>query len=510
MKKIRVLSFDFDGCLFNALFFDNKESRLNVVKSNSQLLNSLKEKNPQFEKTIVLVGSNRQSMQSDLSNSFGGSIQKGSCFPRIKEVAEHLNAELDSFLLADVYANSPAGTAFKKVCDELNGEVFYENYYPEATDDYDPNESEEAKKERIAAYRKKVDEARKKKRERDNRHADWAFDDTKVTILYAQMHKIATENPNAEIEYDFYDDKLYILDALDVFFNKNRYLIPKNVTLKLHHYGPLGADNKLTADQKTKMVGEGDADYSYCDTVKLMARDDLQEKVMIEQVDVANNLDIVKFNQELKQLKVNEKNKVFKRTAKFSGLMLAGVMIAGVSIAATAVSFGLLTPFSGIGITIGMTLLAKSFSMMAAAIGIGVFAAGVVGTAISSKKASRYDTDMNINLEKTNNEEQAVLAKHSNNASVNSADSMSNVSKTTLAEQERSSTQSSKPVPVAVSEPTANNTDSTDNASKITSAKNMTLGFVERRSTQSSKPVSVPKPTTEANHDGVIVPSAGR
>ncbi len=38
-------------------------------------------------------------------------------------------------------------------------------------------------------------------------HSDWLFDETKATIIYAQMHKIANENPNEEIVFDFYDDR---------------------------------------------------------------------------------------------------------------------------------------------------------------------------------------------------------------------------------------------------------------------------------------------------------------
>ncbi len=64
---IRVLSFDFDGCLFNIDYINSKAK--DVVHSNEVFLNKIKQENKEFEKAYTLVGSNRQSLNIDLVNS---------------------------------------------------------------------------------------------------------------------------------------------------------------------------------------------------------------------------------------------------------------------------------------------------------------------------------------------------------------------------------------------------------------------------------------------------------
>lgn len=217
---IRVLSFDFDGCLFhsNYIFSEQKD----VVKSNHAFLNKIKEENKEFTKAYTFVGSNRQSFAIDIINS----RSKGSCFPAVKQVSDFLGTTLDTMLLADIYGDLPDGTSYARATNQNNQE----------------------------------------------KHSEWLFDETKATILYAQMHKIANENPNEEIVFDFYDDRgigaikpVDILEHLHNFYEKNQYLIPSNVTLRLHQYA--GAEVTPIAQIK----GTGFIDQNYRQTVKDLA-----------------------------------------------------------------------------------------------------------------------------------------------------------------------------------------------------------------------------------------------
>jgi hypothetical protein len=234
---IRVLSFDFDGCLFHRDYNHSEEK--DVVRSNRDFLNKIKTDNSTFTFTQVytFVGSARQSKKID-----GGG--KGSCLPAIEQVSEHLGTTLDTFLLADIFGNLPDGTSFARAKDK----------------DYREN-------------------------------SDWLFDESKVTIMYAPMHKIANKHSDEEIILDFYDDKSNckhpnpkygeLLERLADFYAYYSHLIPANVTLRLHHY----AGQEVTPI--TAIEGTGFIDANYRQTVK-----DLSQQA----VNVAFNANNVAFN----------------------------------------------------------------------------------------------------------------------------------------------------------------------------------------------------------------------
>lgn len=215
---IRVLSFDFDGCLFHRGYInsDNKD----VVKSNEAFLETIRKENKEFTTVYSIVGSNRQSYNVDVANSWG----KGSCFPAIKTVSDHLNTKLDTFLLADIFGDLPIGTSYSRATSSQKHEM---------------------------------------------EHHDWMFDETKATLIYAQIHKIANQHPNEPIILDFYDDRGNrarvnhdILEQLRDFYTTHHGLIPANVTLRLNHY----AGGEITLMNEIK--GTGFIDENYQQTVK--------------------------------------------------------------------------------------------------------------------------------------------------------------------------------------------------------------------------------------------------
>lgn len=77
----------------------------------------------------------------------------------------------------------------------------------------------------------------------------WEFDDTKITLLFAQMHHLADKHRGKQIVLHFMDDRKDIYDTLIQFFGSNPQFMPDNVTLKLSQYMPYGPDAKREEDR---------------------------------------------------------------------------------------------------------------------------------------------------------------------------------------------------------------------------------------------------------------------
>ncbi len=233
-KQISVQSLDFDGCLFNMNYIWQKGNK-KLIQNNELLLNEIVKKiqNDKADEVILMVGSNRQSQAIDLINFKPG---KGTCFPEMEilraEVQRRVNVpcRIDYYLLADTYGNLPAGESFKKILSAQN----------------DPT--------RRALLQ----------------HAGWVFDDSKLTVLYAQMHRIAMRYPESDILYHFYDDREFdILAGLKRFFSQHSDLIPYNTTAFLYQYDGT-ATPELLSEIKGDESGGIDCDYEL--SVKKIAR----------------------------------------------------------------------------------------------------------------------------------------------------------------------------------------------------------------------------------------------
>lgn len=216
---IRVLSFDFDGCLVNQAYAENRD----IIASNQQLLDAIKENNTAFDKIYTFNGSNRQSWAINQWDE----NKVESCFPAMQRISQYLNVDLDTFLLADVFGNLEPGTSFQRATNK--------NYR--------------------------------------GSHADWTVDMSKAIILYAQIHKIACEHACDRITYDFYDDDKSKIRELSTFYHRNAHLIPCNVTLRLNHYA--GADMTLIGECQ----GRGFIDENYYERTKALTN---QAKVVSE------------------------------------------------------------------------------------------------------------------------------------------------------------------------------------------------------------------------------------
>lgn len=224
--RINIRSFDFDGCIFNRNYH-HSVTQNRLIEANEKLISnlSLEMLQEQYHEIVFMVGSNRQSLDIDTTNAEGGT---GSCYPALQQLSDEfqkrvspIKCRVDQYLLADTYGKTPKGMNFQKAIEK----------------------------------------------DKDFNFVRWLFDDSKLTVLYAQIHHAATQYPDAEIVFDFYDDRYVqrdILKGLGDFFNKNPDLVPRNVKLRLHCYA--GEEVKDVAT----IQGTGLIDTSYEEHIHLM------------------------------------------------------------------------------------------------------------------------------------------------------------------------------------------------------------------------------------------------
>lgn len=205
--RINVISLDFDGCLSNNTFQNADNS--DIIAANHELLSKLAADTNDnfFQAGYLMDGSGRQDLRVEFNNSKPPS-KKGRCFPALKKIEEHLNNisrkvkfKLDTYLLGDRDKHEYGGLFTQGLMDD------YEKFIANSSKNF-PDES-------------------------------------KLMILYAQMHRMSKLHPNSEITFDFYDDKENVLEGLSQFFEANRDFMPPNVILRLHHYNGEVIDGKL-------------------------------------------------------------------------------------------------------------------------------------------------------------------------------------------------------------------------------------------------------------------------
>lgn len=262
---IIVYSFDFDGCIFNRYYLELSQQgdADALAKANPQLFNHI-QKTAKGKSVILMVGSNRQDYGIDYTNT----IKKGkyiteSCFTALSSISAYLknilgiDNEFDTYLLADTTNKLIPGSSFLKA-------------------------------EKAIAQRNK--EVIKSDDEETAEHPTWMplSDESKLSVLYAQIHRIASLHPHTEaITYTFYDDRQDILDNLYQVFSQNPNLIPPNVTLQLYQYS---GDEVVPYQQE--IIGQGElADYYYADTIKSLV-------AAAEEMDYASrdfNVNLAKF-----------------------------------------------------------------------------------------------------------------------------------------------------------------------------------------------------------------------
>jgi hypothetical protein len=229
-RKINLKLYDVDGCLFH--IFQNMVPETPVerwlLESNENFLREeISQINEEtFDLVIISYGTNRQDYAHDELNA----RSSHSCAPILPILQSYfsprVNARvvLDPFLMADVYNDVTAGTSYEMMLNEIyNGNT--------------------------------------------QKHCRWIFDDTKPTIIYANAHRTACLNPDAQsIIIDFIDDRVDILQFLLDFYSNAPDLLPWNVTLRFHQY--FGGDIQHYSKH---VQGTGVIDKNYQWSVRLLA-----------------------------------------------------------------------------------------------------------------------------------------------------------------------------------------------------------------------------------------------
>ena len=218
MKDIKILAFpiDADGCVYNppyheargallaSLFHSNnpqlseaEEAKI-VIESIPLLIEDLIKKIVQAKpsKVIFMVGSNRQSKPQDVyTQEYFGT---GPFMPALAAIKNKIENEF-----------------------KANGSPIEFELDQSLLDDF----------------------VRKDLRDEARGHDPIWFDDTKCNIVYTQLHRVASRNPEANsIEYHFYDDHTSFFTHMSELYSNESYLLPKNTSLHMSKYGKKHGD----------------------------------------------------------------------------------------------------------------------------------------------------------------------------------------------------------------------------------------------------------------------------
>lgn len=250
-------SFDYDGCMaiFNHFKFSSSDweiciSRIHVI---AEILNSaLKE---DVEQILLLNGSARQSARHDIYCRIyffdrNGS-DSGSAFYFLTELEKYLKLSMKKKFVVEQerekYAAKIKIVSF--LMSDLRDKGAHDRNFNIAINSpcFDKLYSE--KDELVTVYNTSTDIIK--------------GDETKISLVYAQMQKLASENENKSITFHFYDDSYSIISDLFFAYSYNLDLIPKNVKLFIHCY-PLSIYSYTQVPEKNfSFQGTGTADKNY-------------------------------------------------------------------------------------------------------------------------------------------------------------------------------------------------------------------------------------------------------
>lgn len=292
-KKMIVKSIDYDNCIGYVAALENPGFRKKYILDhpeakdhkdlwkffieNSPFGKLLKEQLEDKEVTEVVFtsGSNRASLVADLYNRYGnfdalGGFDGGSSFRFFQNFTEYLKELL-------------AKTGGEKI--SYNARTLFDIWWKKQPTDYIVEQKD------TPGY--PTDFINSKKQLRENRRIlekhfqeigpDPFFDHSKISLLYAQIHAIARDHPDTEIQYDFYDDRPEICHALYTAFYNHPELLPKNVKLNINTYDLFATKDwmsfmtavvprmdSFSAVPSLTIQGEGAINMNYADDVKLL------------------------------------------------------------------------------------------------------------------------------------------------------------------------------------------------------------------------------------------------
>lgn len=280
---IQVFSLDFDGCLLNARCHDEK---FDVLENNKKLIKTLNGYIEGHAKSILMIGSSRQSIYLDYLSQRTNSLYIR-CFPIYLQIADCLKIKFDPFLLADLSSNQVPGTTFHKSlqldypfgqrADSCGNMYLIHDFY---------------RKFSIPSI-------------------DCIVDESKFCLLYAQMHKIAQDHPGKNIIFRFFDDRKKLLNNLRHFFSSHINLMPKQVLLEFHYY--IGGEPRLFS----VLQGCGIIDLNFKQTIsQIMQR--INEKPSVP-INVIRDYDFS--NMPPRQAFTIDNNDEYKKSLQYQNLL---------------------------------------------------------------------------------------------------------------------------------------------------------------------------------------------
>lgn len=228
---VLVLSIDFDGCLAHNRFCESQD--LDLVKANLPFLHHLQELQGAYLHTELMIGSSRQSSFIDFWSQKSNQ-QLLRCFPYYLQIAEYLQCKFDGFLMADLYSHLAAGTAYQ---------LELADTYPVLDkSDYSSHYSD------LMTYLGE---------ERFPLAPDAFCDSSKLSLLYAQIHRIAGKYSKQTVVFKFFDDNIDYLTKMISTFSKFPQLLPRQLRLELSRY-----DGQVCTDVGY-IQGTGDINLDY-------------------------------------------------------------------------------------------------------------------------------------------------------------------------------------------------------------------------------------------------------
>lgn len=253
-------------------------SRYIILSTNNNLIRHIEEIKHEYDKIVIMVGSNRQSYHDDLNCSWVNST--GSFFkdlmgviPTLQKIFHDKPVEIDQTTMADIQNRLLPGESFGRI---LAG---------------------------------------------DSVHAPYHWDEKKGTMLYAFCHRAMVECPGAKVTVKFIDDRADIINGLLGLFSnyyddrlKGSDLLPKGLVLNLIQY-----DGKVCYEHVIVGTGEIDPDYMNSSLIMSALSDSASpdgSRFVIDSVDSLSKPDRLR---ELFQRRDAEKQKVMSMSIAAGG-----------------------------------------------------------------------------------------------------------------------------------------------------------------------------------------------
>jgi hypothetical protein len=261
-KPIYVYMPDFDGC-FDEIFYGLREADPEWMErflTTGYLPQQIKAVATLTDTIIFLNGSARQDLHLDTLNRYkccrdsSRQSDNGSCFHFLTMLTEHLQkiagdkvkVTLDKVLFADAKTEEQkTGGAFDYALQQEGTRQSYSLF-------------------ELANLIKKY------KKDRTIPKSQFR-DEFKITLLYMHIHRLAAKfSETRPIVFNFLDDREDICDHLVAAFQTNPALLPKNVTLKIHHYLPEQQNVAKEPSSITTIQGKGTHDKDYAQHTELL------------------------------------------------------------------------------------------------------------------------------------------------------------------------------------------------------------------------------------------------